>query len=260
MEAWSGYSLQTNSMTSQQIIYVGWFAGIGLLAVLAVVLIARRTWKKFPLFTAYSIFTLLTATGTYLLRAHFMIYSYTYWVCEVVGMFLGLAVVYEVFRSLFSSYDALRRLASNILYWVLLVLVVIGGVVIYTHSAVQGLRYVAAFLVVEESVRIIEVGLIVSLFLFAGAFGLHWRQSVFGIALGLGLYATIELLAITMRAHFGIAATPALNMARGLSFDASLLVWLGYLLVPERVTGQTTVPQRGQLEQWNQAVKELIYQ
>jgi hypothetical protein len=247
-------------MTSQQIIYGGWYASIGLLGVLAIVLIAKRTWKKFPLFTAYSIFNLLTNVGLYLLRSQPTIYAYTYWVCEVLGMLMGLGVVYEVFRNLFASYDALRRLASNIFYWVLLVLVVLGGVVLYTHPAVQGVRYVAAFLVVEESVRIIEVGLIVSLFLFSRAFGLHWRQSVFGIAMGLGLFATVELLAITMRAHFGIAATPALNIARGFSFDASLLVWLGYLLVPERVTSQTAVPQRGQLEQWNQAVKELIYQ
>jgi hypothetical protein len=247
-------------MTSQQIIYGGWFASIGLLGVLAVVLIVTGKWKKFPIFTIYSIFHFLTSIGMYLLRGHPLIFSYTYWVVETFGMFLGLGVVYEVFRNLFASYRDLRRLASNIFYWVLLVLVVLGGVVLYAHPAVQGARYVAAFLVVEESVRIIEVGLILALFLFSGAFGLHWRQSVFGVALGLGVYATVELLAITMRAHFGVVATPALNIARGISFDASLLVWLGYLLVPERVTSQTAVPQRGQLEQWNQAVKELIYQ
>jgi hypothetical protein len=247
-------------MTSQQIIYGDWFAGIGLLVILTIVLIARKSWKKFPVFTIYSVFNLVNSVGMYLLLGHPVSFAYTFWVSEVVGMLLGLFVVYELFKNLFASYDALRRLASNIFYWVLLVLVIVGGVVAYVHSAVEGHRFVAAFLVVEESVRIIEVGLIVSLFLFAGAFGLHWRQSVFGIALGLGIFATVELLGITMRAHFGIATTPALNIARGLSFDASLLVWMGYLLVPERVTNQTAVPQRGQLEQWNQAVKELIYQ
>src|SRR5260370_10056567 len=211
MELWERYALfKTDGMTSQQIIYGDWLVGLGLLGVLAVVLIRNRAWKKFPMFTIYSIFTFLTATGMYLLRAHSVIYQYTYWACETLGMLLGLGVVYEVFRNLFASYDALRRLAANIFYWVLLVLVIIGGVVLYTHSALEGSRFVAAFLVLEESVRIIEVGLIMALFLFSSAFGLHWRPAVFWLALGLGVFATVELLAITMRAHFGIVATPAL--------------------------------------------------
>jgi hypothetical protein len=52
----------------------------------------------------------------------------------------------------------------------------------------------------------------------------------------------------------------AFMLARAFSFDLSLLIWLGYLLAPERVTIASEVPQRGQLEQWNRAVKELIYQ
>jgi hypothetical protein len=247
-------------MTSHQVVYGGWYLGLGLLGILAVVLIGKKAWKRFPMFTIYAIFTLLTSSGLYLLSGHPVTFAYTYWVCEVVGMLLGLGVVYEVFIKLFAPYNSLRRLASNIFYWALLVLVIIGGVVLYAHKAVEGNRFVAAFFAVEESVRIIEVGLILSLFLFASAFGLHWRQSVFGIALGLGLFSTVELLGITMRAHFGVATTPALNVARVLCFDASLLVWLGYLVVPERVTSQTGVPQSGQLEQWNQAVKEFIYQ
>jgi hypothetical protein len=248
------------SMTSQQIIYGGWYAGIGLLTILVAILIARRMWRKLPIFTAYSVLNLVQGGGLYFLLRYPTLYQYTHWVCEVLGMLMGLGVVYEIFKNLFGSYKALGRLASNIFYWVLLALVVLGAVVLYAHGSVQGARYVAAFLVVEESVRIIEVGLILALFLFSGAFGLHWRQSIFGIALGLGIFTTVELVAITMRAHFGFVATPALNIARGLSFDTSLLVWMGYLLVPERVPSQTAVPQSGQLEQWNQAVKELIYQ
>jgi hypothetical protein len=42
------------------------------------------------------------------------------------------------------------------------------------------------------------------------------------------------------------------------AFDCSLLIWLGYLLAPpERATSTLNVP-KAQLEQWNQAVTELI--
>ena len=42
------------------------------------------------------------------------------------------------------------------------------------------------------------------------------------------------------------------------AFDCSLLIWLGYLLAPpERQPTPLDVP-KAQLEQWNQAVMELI--
>jgi hypothetical protein len=97
------------------------------------------------------------------------------------------------------------------------------------------------------------------LFLFSSAFGLHWRQHVFGISLGLGIFVAVELLAMTMRVQLGVATAPAFDLLRMVSFNVSLLVWLGYLALPERATGRADVPQPAQLEQWNQAVVELIH-
>jgi len=56
----------------------------------------------------------------------------------------------------------------------------------------------------------------------------------------------------------GVTTQLAFKLARVISFSASLFIWLGYLLVPERATSGAEVPRRDQLEQWNQAVMELI--
>jgi hypothetical protein len=118
---------------------------------------------------------------------------------------------------------------------------------------------VAGFVILEQGTRIAEVGLVVFLFSFSGVFGLHWRQSIFGMALGLGVFVSVELIGITLRAHYGNVAMPVFTVARSLSFNFSLLIWLGYILAPERVT-IAALPKRAQLEQWNQAVMELIHQ
>jgi hypothetical protein len=248
------------NMGHDQVILAAWIAGIGLLTILALVLIARRAWQRFPLFTAYVVVDLLQTVTLYGLRHQPKAYMYTYWPSELLTAFLGLGVVYEVFKNIFATYAALRKLATTLFQVAVVALVAVGCIVMYTHSPVAGNRYIAAFAVVEESIRIVEVGLLLSLFMFATAFGLHWRQHIFGMALGLGVFTTVALAAITLRAHVGPQTAPLINLARGFSFDFSLLLWLGYLLVPERVPIQATVPQRGQLERWNQAVKELIYQ
>jgi RsiW-degrading membrane proteinase PrsW (M82 family) len=118
----------------------------------------------------------------------------------------------------------------------------------------------SAVLVTEETARILEVGLLVFLFVFSRAFGLHWRQSVFGIALGLGVFTSVELAGVALQTHIGPGAYQAFNLARALSFNVSLLIWMGYILAPERMTSTAELPQRAQLEQWNQAIMELIHQ
>ena len=66
----------------------------------------------------------------------------------------------------------------------------------------------------------------------------------------------MELIAVTMKLQF----SGTFNIVRSIAFDTSLLLWLGYLLAPESATQRTDVPKLSQLEQWNQALMELIHQ
>ncbi len=49
-----------------------------------------------------------------------------------------------------------------------------------------------------------------------------------------------------------------MDLAHIVAFDLALLVWMGYLIAPEPVRSSVDIPKRAQLEQWNQAVMELI--
>jgi hypothetical protein len=76
----------------------------------------------------------------------------------------------------------------------------------------------------------------------------------------LGLFVAVELIVITTLAHVGTVASGTATTLRMLAFVVSLLVWIGYLLVPERASIGVEIPKRAQLEQWNQVVLELIHQ
>jgi threonine/homoserine/homoserine lactone efflux protein len=98
------------------------------------------------------------------------------------------------------------------------------------------------------------------LFVFSSVFGLHWRQPVFGIALGLGTYVAVKLAEVALLPYAGSTAGAALRVAGIICFNVSMLVWLGYTILPERAAGKAEMPKRAQLEQWNQAIMELIHQ
>ncbi len=187
------------------------------------------------------------------------LYFYCYWAAEAIGIVLGFAVVYEIFRALFAGHEALRKVATLVFMWCV-DHPYRGGdyILIYEGESVK--QHSKTVMVMEEAIRTIEVGILIVLFLCARAFGLHWRHSVFGLALGLGLFAAIELIAITMRSRLSNSSNDALNVVRGLAYTTSLVIWGTYMLLPERVADELQLPQRGQLEQWNQAILELIHQ
>lgn len=247
-------------MSPKALIWIFWVVSLVLNCGLVAVLIRKGSLRKFPFFGAYAIFTLSASGLCYLVRGFSTVYLYTYWICEAAGVILGFAVVYEVFGKLLTPYPALRRMALSIFQWSTLALILMGCVVLYAQSAAAGDKLSAAVMVVEEATRIIEVGLLMFLFLFSTAFGLHWRQCVFGMALGLGIFATVELIALTMRNYWGEGLNISFSVVRAAAFNISLMVWAGYLLAREKAASSVEAAHRGQLEQWNQVLTEFIYQ
>jgi hypothetical protein len=226
---------------------------------LGVALLVKQTWRRFPFFAAYLWLSFTLGVAGYMLqKSHPVSYFYTYWIGEALGISLGLFVVYEIFRHLFTVHGALLRLASLTFRIAAGVLLSAGLIVFFMQSPSNISTLGTAILAVEQATRIIEVGLLMILFICSAAFGLHWKQAEFGVALGLGFFATIELMAVTLRPLVGLHGAGLLNVMRIVAFDCSLLIWLGYLLTPERVSINAEVPKRAQLEQWNQAVMELI--
>jgi hypothetical protein len=234
-------------------------AGIGLQGLLVLVVLAKRLWNKFPVFSSYVLFVFATVAALYAIRGQAVLYFYSYWICEAIGLLLGVGVIFEIFRTLLQPYLALRRTAALILSFVIVFLVILSILVAYVQPTAKA-NFMTAILVGEEATRILEIGLLMFLFVFSTAFGLHWRQQAFGITLGLGLFVAFELIGVTTRAHVGAAAAEIFALLRLLAVDCSLLIWLGYLLVPEGVTVSNEMPKRAQLEQWNQAVMELMHQ
>jgi len=247
-------------MELKSLVQILWIAGMLCQAVLAGVLLLKRTWKTFPFFSLYFSFSFAATVFIFAIQRYRELYLYSYWLQEAVGITLGFAVVYEIFQTLFGCHPALRKLAKSVFCGVLVVLACIGITVFIKRAPLGFASFSFAVLTVEEVARIIELGLLMSLFVLSTTFGLHWRQQVFGIALGLGLFLAVELIAVTVRAQLGNTAHDALNVVRVVAFNTSLLIWLGYLLSPERAESSVELPHRSQLEQWNQAVMELIRQ
>jgi hypothetical protein len=245
-------------MNFVRLIHWLWITGIALEGALVPVLVFKRVWRTFPIFTVF-VFWDVAASASFFLTVHQPSRYLFYILGEAVSVGLALALTYEAFCHLFAAQAALRRLASILMKIVASLLILLGITVIVLYGPFEQKGLVQGILVVEESCLVLEVGLIMFLCVFSGAVGLHWRRQIFGIVLGLGIPASFRLAAVAVGTH-SYVTNGVVNTVVLASGILGSLTWIAYMLLPDRVVTTSDVPDTSQLEQWNRAVMELIHQ
>src|SRR5271166_5841159 len=232
--------------------YVLWLASpicqIGVL----VALFRRGFYKEYPYFFSYSVLQVLS-TGWLLLAQHSVsLYFYGYWISFAIGIVISFAVLQEIFKEAFRPYEALRDLSIILFRWSALVLLLMGGMWAITTIHSDGREpMMTVILLAERSVRLMQCGLVFFLLLFSEYLGISRRHVLFGIALGFGLYASVNMLVATGMAHPGhTMLLRRINMA---AYDVAALIWLCYtVLAPSRSTVLAAV----RTQEWNAALED----
>jgi hypothetical protein len=236
--------------------YALWIAHPVLQMGIAAIMLQRGLHRKFKFFFGYILVQLVTFAVVFPALWHnYSAAFYIYWGCDALSVAFGFAVIHEVFVDVFRAFHTLRDLGTVLFKWAGLVMLLVAGVVsISTNSSVMA-PWMQAIITSQRCVRIIQVGMVLFLLFFAHYVGISRRQHSFGVALGFGFFAVIELVLICswVGQHLGDPTTMSiLNMA---SYNGSLLVWLGYVAVksPARDASLSLLqPQR-----WEQSLSDI---
>jgi hypothetical protein len=233
-----------------------WIAHPVLQSVIAVVMLRRELHKKFKFLFAYVVTQILTFALIYPahLRHNYATYFYLYWISNAIGVFLGFKIIHEIFLDVFRPFHTLRDLGTVLFKWAGLVMLLVAGVVSVSSNSSDMLPWMLAITTTQRCVRIIQVGMVLFLLFFARYLGVSRKQHSFGIALGLGGYAMVELALIAswLGNYLDNLAMDLVNMA---AFNAALLTWLGYMLAKSPARESTAVllqPQR-----WEQSLSDI---
>ena len=239
--------------------YALWVAPALLMALLAFLMQRRHLHREVPAFFAYAVFTAArTPILFFIFHRHNEIYAYAYWIAEGLSAALGLAAIYEVFRRLFQAYEATSRLGNLLFRWTAAGFVLLAVVAASLAQESDLNRLVAGVLAVTQGVRLVQCGLLLFLFSFCFFSGLSWRNHLFGIATGFGLFAGVQLATAAMQLRLGINQQTWVwvNMA---SYNCAVLVWVSYLLAPQRAEDTVVpVPVAAEAKGWNQALLQLL--
>ena len=240
-----------------RILYYGlWIAHPVLQLGIAAFMIWRGIHRKFPFFFGY-ILTQLVSFGVvfpaYMHNYHSALTFYLYWGCQAISAAFGFGVIHEVFIDVFRSFHTLRDLGTVLFKWAGLVMLLVAGVVSVSTNSSDIVPWMQAIMTTQRCVRIIQVGMVLFLLFFASYMGVSRRQRSFGIALGFGSFAIVELILVAswVGNHLG---NPWMSMVNMTAYNTSLLVWMGYCAVksPVREASQTLLrPQR-----WEQSLSD----
>lgn len=243
-----------------------WVAPNVLLGVLAAILWKRKLHKKFRSFWVFAVFEFAQWLLLYPMDLLPWFSSETFWRVyrdtEMLESVLVFLLISDIFANVFGQYEALARFGK---------LLIRGGGALFIVTAAGAAAFAPAqnrFLpiqdthVLEEAMYIVVSGMVLLLFASAAYFRLAWPHKVYGIALGLGFSSCIHLAAWAISANRILPETTrnTLDLIDMATTHIAVLIWLFYLLIPEKVRGKqlaVSLPENN-LAVWNRELERLL--
>jgi len=238
--------------------YALWFASPLLQVGVAITLFRRGLHRDYPYFFNYTILGIVSEPTLFLFSLKsYNVYYYAYWVNLGLTVLISFAVLQEIFKDAFRPYEALRDLSVILFRWSALVVLLVGVMwaINAAHKPANG-PVTDAILLADRSVRLMQCGLVFFLLLFSEYLGISRRSLLFGISLGFGFFAAINMLVATGMSHHGILRQKTLSEINSAAYLAAVLIWLGYTLAaePSRTKVREAVAVRS--ADWNSALED----
>ena len=244
-----------------------WVAPNLLLLVLAGLIWRRQVHKQFPVFLVFAVVIAIEQLTVYaadvLPSVSATNWWYVFWAGLLAEALIKFALIGEIFSAVFGLYPSVAKLGKLLISGVGVVLVLLAAVVAAYTPKDNIYWIVSGAHVLEQTIYMIECGLILFLFAFAAYFKLSWGRSAFGITLGLGISACVHLATWALMANGNFAARyrVSLDMLNMATYHVCVLIWFYYLLAPHKsaITSAVPPPELG-LELWNKELERLLHQ
>jgi hypothetical protein len=241
------------------------FLGPNLLLVsLGFLAIRREIYREFPFFVAFCFIAPLEQLIIYTADVSPWVTAENFWRVFLAGVLieglLKIFLVAEIFGNLFGSYPSIAGLGKGVIRVIavfLLLCAVAGGAYVRrdnNHWLISGSH------LIEQTIFIVESGLLLFIFLFASHFLIRWRPRPFGIALGLGVSSCVHLATWAVAANGGMLDKRyILDFVNMVTYHICVLTWIYYLLVPQKkpVPSAVSLPENN-LAIWNRELERLL--
>ena len=240
-----------------------WIAHPVLELSLAGVMYWRRLHRTFPVFFAYIVFQVVNflvlfpiyqwGSGPNATDHAITAYFDAYWISAAISVAIGFKVIHEIFLDMLRPYPNLKDLGTLLFKWAALVMLLVAMVVAVASQQGDDEPLVQAVIIMQRSVRFIQCGLILFLLFFSRHMGISRRQLSFGIALGFGSFACVELVGMALLSG-RLIHHPTVNMITTPAYTLVILIWIGYASL--KATSRETSAKLLMSQRWDVGLSE----
>ncbi len=241
-----------------------WIASPILQLLCVFLLFKRKLLPQFKFLASFFVFITIKA-GILFLCYHYSspqswTYYSAYWVATAMQDVFMIAVLYELFCAAFKPFAGLQDLAKVVFKWAAASIFFIGFLVFASMPSSQGMKFNWLILGVydfERIVRVMECALLMFLFIGSNHLGVSKKNRVFGFALGFGVDAFFQLVVYSAMVTSHVSGLHRLGEILPVVYFASLLIWVAYLVQPERQRESVHIPLDSPLLRWNEVALAL---
>jgi hypothetical protein len=242
-----------------------WAAPNLLLLILGFLIWKRGIATRVRAFFAFAVLSAVSELAVYAADVLPAIGPRTFWAIDWTSVLiegvLKFVLIGEIFAHVFGAYPSVARL-GKLLIRTLGVVLTLGATAAAAYAPQDGrFGIVSGVFMLEQTIYLIESGLLLFIFLFSFYFHLAWERRLFGIALGLSISSCVHLGSWALMANGGLPDAKRMilvfvNMA---TFHLCVLIWFYYLLIPRKAAPNPTVPlPENNLEVWNRELERLV--
>jgi hypothetical protein len=254
---------------------------------LGIILWCKGRQRLFPVFIAFSILSSIGQFALYTVDVSTSFSAETFWLVDWISVgvdaILKFIVIAEIFAYVFGPYPSIAQLGKYLIQGVGIA-ITLAAALAAAYTPRDGLFGIVSGLhILEQTVYLIECGLLAFIFVFASYFHLTWDRFSFGIALGLSLSASVHLATKAVVANAGLSE-PGRNFIDFVNmgtYHVCVMIWCYYLLFsgksspqvrlnnrpPKRPEGPKQIipgvsphDQAEVLSNWNRELERLIHQ
>jgi hypothetical protein len=181
----------------------------------------------------------------------YQIYFYVYWTSFALEAILSLLVIYGIFKMAMAPLKGLQTLGMLVFRWVAAISVAVAiGVAVSPHQS--GIHFMTAMITqLQQTSSILTLCLLLFVCFAIRPMGLSFRSRIFGISLGLGFLATINLVNSAWIAH-NPTMYSLFSLVSGAAITLTLLTWSAYFAFPEPKRRIIVLPTTSPFLRWNQ--------
>jgi hypothetical protein len=238
--------------------YVFWFAAPLLQAGVLVCMFRRGLHRDYPFFFNYTILQVISVPVLAIVNPYsYKVYYYAYYINVGLSVLLSFAVLQEIFQDAFRPYEALRDLGVILFRWSALVVLLVG--VMWAISAAHKPDYDRVqdvILLADRGLRLMQCGLVFFLLLFSEYLGIPHRSLLFGISLGFGFFAAVNMLVVTGASHRGVLLHATLSQINSAAYLIAVMIWFGYTLAAAPSRSRVAEPILLRSQDWNSALQD----